>query len=112
METTPRTIEIEIKLEELDDGAWRAVPAGAPDDASGSGRFRFTARTGHAGGASFVGSPFTMPRTSLAELDDNVETDLDARVRLGELDTALTTAGWRTAPDRGGSWWSLRYVKS
>ena len=59
----------------------------------------------------FVGSPFTMPRTSVAGLADDVEVDLDARVRLGELDSALATAGWRYLPERGRHWWSLRYTR-
>jgi hypothetical protein len=112
METTPQTMQVEIVLEELDEGFWHAALANALTGAFGSGRFRFTARPEGAREEGFVGSPFSMPRASVAELADNVETDLEARVRLGELDTALTTAGWHSSPERGTHWWSLRYTKS
>ena len=96
METSPQTRQsaTEIELEELDDG-----------------RFRFVARLPHDPQTRFVGSPFAMPRESLDGLSDDGEADLEARVRLGELDTALTTAGWQDAPDRGPHWWSLRYSR-
>lgn len=111
METTPQTMEVEIVLEELDEGFWHAALDNTLTGAFGTGRFRFTAHPGGSREEQFVGSPFTMPRASIAELADNVETDLEGRVRLGELDTALTTAGWRTSPERGSHWWSLRYTK-
>jgi hypothetical protein len=96
METRPQTRQtvIEIELEELD-----------------GDRYRFIARLANDPHTRFVGSPFTMPRASLAGLSDDGESDLDARVRLGELDTALTTAGWLDIPERGEHWWSLRYTR-
>ena len=109
METKPQTRHIEIELEELDEERWRAAHPHARTSASGSGRFRFTARVPDDPTTRFVGSPFTMPRASVAELADDEQADLEARVRLGELDTALTTAGWQDVPDRGDNWWSLRY---
>ena len=98
METRPQTRQtvIEIELEELD----------------GSGRFRFIARLANDPNTRFVGSPFTMPRASVAELAEDDQSDLEARVRLGELDTALTTAGWQDVAERGEHWWSLRYTRS
>jgi hypothetical protein len=94
METSPQTQQAttEIELEELDDG-----------------RFRFLARLPGDPHTRFVSSPFTMPRESLDRLSDDGEADLEARVRLGELDTALSSAGWQDDPDRGPHWWSLRY---
>ncbi len=113
METTPRTveIEIEIELEELDGGSWRAALANLPAGASGTGRFRFVARLPGDSTTGLVGSPFLMPRASVAGLADDGEADVDARVRLGELDNALTIAGWSHVPERGEHWWSLRYTK-
>lgn len=107
METTTQTIEVE--LEELDEGFWHAALASELAGAFGSGRFRFTARRPQDPAPRLVGSPFTMPRASVARLAEDVQRDLDARVRLGELDTALTTAGWHYIPERGPHWWSLRY---
>ena len=111
METTPRTAGIEIALEEFGDDAWRTASGDRPTDELVTGRFRFVARLSDASVTMFVGSPFTMPRASVAWLADDVEVDLDARVRLGELDSALTTAGWRYLPERGQNWWSLRYSR-
>ncbi len=112
METTPRTAEIEIALEEFDEGFWRPALADPFATASGSGRYRLVARLPDDPDASFTGSPFPMPRTSVAGLADDSDADVDARVRLGEMDTALTTAGWHHVPERGRHWWSLRYAKS
>lgn len=114
MQTRPRTRQsvIEIEIEQFDDGFWRSTLADVSSGASDSGRFRFIARLPDDPGTRFVGSPFTMPRTSVAQLADDVQLDLDARVRLGEMDTALTTAGWQDAPERGERWWSLRYTRS
>jgi hypothetical protein len=112
METTRRTTEVEIALEESDDGTWRDTSADGSDGADGTGRFRFVARLRDDSVTMFVGSPFLMPRASLSSLADDVEVDLDARVRLGEIDSALSTAGWRYLPDRGRNWWSLRYARS
>jgi hypothetical protein len=111
METTPRTAEVEIWLEESDDGVWRPATTDHLSSASGPGRFRFVARLSGDSVTLFVGSPFAMPTSSLPGLADDVEVDLDARVRLGELDSALTTAGWRYLPERGRHWWSLRYSR-
>ena len=112
METTPRTAEIEIALEEFDEGFWRAALADPYTAASGSGRYRLVVRPADDPDAAFAGSPFTMPRSSVAGLADDGTVDLEARVRLGELDTALATAGWRPLPERGLHWWSLRYARS
>lgn len=113
METSPRTAEIEIALEEsVDDGVWRPAADDAPTGGQPeSGRFRFVARLADGAVTLFVGSPFTMPRGSVEGLADDVEVDLDARVRLGEIDSALSTAGWRYVPQRGRHWWSLRYAR-
>lgn len=114
METSPRTRQtvIEIELEEFDEESWRPAPANALAAALGSGRFRFAARLPDDPHTRFVGSPFTMPRDSVAGLAYDEQTDLEARVRLGELDTALTTAGWQDLPERGQHWWSLRYTRT
>ncbi|MGN6575023.1 MAG: hypothetical protein ACTHKG_04995 [Nocardioides sp.] len=111
METTPRTATVEIALEESVQDVWRPASADQPAGAPAVGRFRFVARLSGDSVTLFVGSPFTMPRASVAGLADDVEVDLDARVRLGELDSALTTAGWRYLAQRGPNWWSLRYSK-
>jgi hypothetical protein len=111
METTPRTAGIEIALEELHEGGWRPATADRPADDAADGRFRLVARLSDDSVTLFVGSPFTMPWASVAGLADDVEVDLDARVRLGELDAALSTAGWRYLPERGRHWWSLRYSR-
>jgi hypothetical protein len=115
METTRRATEVEIALEESDGGTWRdtsAAGAATSVDPDGTGRFRFVGRLRDDTVTIFVGSPFSMPRASLSSLADDVEVDLDARVRLGELDSALSTGGWRYLPDRGRNWWSLRYTRS
>ena len=117
METTPRTRKsvVEIEIEEFDDGVWRPARAvGVPPEVEATDpiRFRFIARLPDDPATRFVGSPFTMPRTSVVELADDDQLDLEARIRLGELDTALTTAGWHDAPERGQRWWSLRYTRS
>jgi hypothetical protein len=111
METTPRTAEIEIVLEESDDGFWRLATAERATEPSDDARFRFVARLRDDDVTLLVGSPFSMPRASIEGLADDVEVDLDARIRLGELDSALTTAGWSYLPERGEDWWSLRYSR-
>jgi hypothetical protein len=58
-----------------------------------------------------TGEPFSMMRTSAAELSDGTM-EPGVRRRLEDLDKALKAGGWERMPDRGEHWWSLRYTRA